>query len=82
MYRKKAIIFALAFLCYFWNYFLNEFSETIRRLSLFLSVLLVGDESTQGGSAANKESYNTVVSILHSIKSSQDLIDADKTQVC
>lgn len=49
---------------------------------MFLTVLLAGDENTQGGSAANKESYKTVVSILHSIKSSQDIIDADKTQVC
>jgi hypothetical protein len=62
--------------------FLTEFSITIRRMSLFLFVLLVGDESMQGVSAANKESYNTVVSILHSIKSSQYLINADKTHVC
>ncbi|KAJ4792820.1 hypothetical protein LUZ62_029207 [Rhynchospora pubera] len=58
----------------------DVFGPIYWRLSMFLSLLLVGDESTQGGSALNKESYSTVLSILHSIKSSQDLIDADKTK--
>ncbi|XP_078165955.1 binding protein isoform X5 [Carex rostrata] len=59
---------------------IDAFGPIYWRLSLFLTVLLAGDENTQGVSAANKESYKTVVSILHSIKSSQDIIDADKTQ--
>lgn len=54
-----------------------------RRLHLFLSTLLHGDEGWQSGSVSNwnKESFTATVSILHSIKSSEDVVDGAKSKV-
>lgn len=55
-----------------------------RRLHLFLSVLLLGDESGKsGGGNVNqkKESTTAVTTIFHSIKCSEDVVDPEKSKV-
>ncbi|XP_008805490.2 sister chromatid cohesion protein PDS5 homolog A isoform X2 [Phoenix dactylifera] len=60
----------------------QAFEPTYWRLHLFLSTLLHGDEGQQSGSVSNKkkESFTAIVSILHSIKSSEDVVDGAKSK--
>jgi len=53
-----------------------------RRLHLFLSALLHGDEGGQSGVNPNKrENYAKVVSLFNSIKCSEDAVDSTKSKV-
>ncbi|XP_073117813.1 sister chromatid cohesion protein PDS5 homolog A isoform X8 [Elaeis guineensis] len=60
----------------------QAFEPTYWRLHLFLSTLLHGDEGRQSGGVSNwkKESFTAIVSILHSIKSSEDVVDEAKSK--
>lgn len=53
--------------------------QSARRLHLFLSVLLHGDES--GGGPNKRENYAKVSAILNSIKCSEDAVDSTKSKV-
>ncbi|KAJ0986902.1 hypothetical protein J5N97_005258 [Dioscorea zingiberensis] len=61
---------------------INEWNSIeVRELHLFLSVLLLGDESGQSGGSINlnKECYTAVKTIFHSIKCSEDTVDREKS---
>lgn len=60
----------------------KAFEPAYRQLHLFLSILLHGDEesSTEATSNNDKESISAVLSLLHSIKSSEDAADPAKSQ--
>ncbi|XP_039118231.1 sister chromatid cohesion protein PDS5 homolog A isoform X1 [Dioscorea cayenensis subsp. rotundata] len=63
---------------------IHAFDHIYRRLHLFLSVLLLGDESGKsGGGNVNqkKESTTAVTTIFHSIKCSEDVVDPEKSKV-
>lgn len=70
-YDKETIFFGYA------NLFVAS-----RRLSLFLSLLLHADEGCQSDAFLNrrKDSYNAILSILQSIKNSED-VDGVKSNV-
>ncbi|KAJ0986872.1 hypothetical protein J5N97_005228 [Dioscorea zingiberensis] len=60
---------------------IHAFDHIYRQLHLFLSVLLLGDESGQSGGSINlnKECYTAVKTIFHSIKCSEDTVDREKS---
>lgn len=54
-----------------------------RRLHLILSLLVHKDEDlkSEANSTKEKENVSTIFSIFHSIRNSEDVVDATKTKV-
>lgn len=64
------------------NYYFAVFSS--RRLYVFLSMLVNGDEDDKSEDNINKENESIlmIVSILETIKLSEDSVDKTKSKVC